>query len=135
MLGDAIDLADDVPDLGRRLGSSCRERSPRLVRRGPVSAREVAALVSHETLCPHGPRRLSRRTTDVARWPRSASLFLCAVAVLGSAGRGESLLALDQDNALVYADDSERAHNWFAEFGRHLADLLDESACPTAPAV
>ena len=42
-----------------------------------------------------------------------------AVAVLGSAGRGESLLAMDQDNALVFAEgESGGAQDrWFAELG------------------
>jgi signal-transduction protein with cAMP-binding, CBS, and nucleotidyltransferase domain len=48
------------------------------------------------------------------------------VLVLGSAGRGESLLSLDQDNALIHAGD--RADDaWFADFGTALADLLDEA--------
>lgn len=49
--------------------------------------------------------------------------------VLGSAGRGESLLSADQDNAIVHggtpADDS-----WFAELGRLASDLLDEAGIP-----
>jgi signal-transduction protein with cAMP-binding, CBS, and nucleotidyltransferase domain len=49
--------------------------------------------------------------------------------VLGSAGRGESLLAADQDHALVHdggADDDP----WFSEFGRHCAAILDEAGIP-----
>jgi DNA polymerase-3 subunit epsilon/CBS domain-containing protein len=55
-----------------------------------------------------------------------------AVAVLGSAGRGESLLAMDQDNALVFAEgepDGPR-DRWFAQFGSRLADILDETGVP-----
>jgi signal-transduction protein with cAMP-binding, CBS, and nucleotidyltransferase domain len=44
--------------------------------------------------------------------------------VLGSAGRGESLLAADQDNALVH-DGDEAADPWFAELGARSADLLN----------
>ena len=49
-----------------------------------------------------------------------------AVLVLGSAGRGESLLAMDQDNALVFAEgepDGE-ADRWFARLGRRMAAIL-----------
>jgi len=51
------------------------------------------------------------------------------VLVLGSGGRGESLLGADQDNALIHtgtaADDP-----WFADFGARLADLLDLAGVP-----
>ena len=46
--------------------------------------------------------------------------------VLGSGGRGESLLSADQDNALVHAG-TEDDDAWFAALGSHLADLLDEA--------
>ena len=49
-----------------------------------------------------------------------------AVLVLGSGGRGESLLGADQDNALVH--DGEPADGeWFAEFGLILAEGLAEA--------
>ncbi len=55
-----------------------------------------------------------------------------AFAVLGSGGRGESLLAMDQDNALVFAegvpDGPEDA--WFAGLGSHVADILNEAGVP-----
>ena len=49
--------------------------------------------------------------------------------VLGSGGRGESLLAADQDNALIHghaADD----HPWFQEFGAQVASILNEAGIP-----
>lgn len=49
--------------------------------------------------------------------------------VLGSAGRGESLLAADQDHALVHdgtADDDP----WFEKFGLHCAAILDQIGIP-----
>ena len=54
-----------------------------------------------------------------------------AIAVLGSAGRGESLLAADQDNAIIHADtDAPEAEPWFDELGRRIADILDEAGIP-----
>jgi DNA polymerase-3 subunit epsilon/CBS domain-containing protein len=52
--------------------------------------------------------------------------------VLGSAGRGESLLALDQDNALVFAEGAPdgAADRWFARLGTHIADILHEVGVP-----
>ena len=55
-----------------------------------------------------------------------------AVLVLGSGGRGESLLAADQDNAIVFAegDPDGPADRWFARLGEKIADLLDQSGVP-----
>lgn len=50
-----------------------------------------------------------------------------AVLLLGSGSRGETLLAPDQDNAIVYADGCDDAESWFAAYGKILADLLDEA--------
>ena len=55
---------------------------------------------------------------------RSAAPAPWAFLVLGSAGRGESLLASDQDNALVHGGD-EAADPWFAELGARSADILN----------
>lgn len=52
-----------------------------------------------------------------------------AVLVLGSAGRGESLLVFDQDNAIVHrgtaSDDV-----WFAELGRRINQMLNDAGIP-----
>jgi DNA polymerase-3 subunit epsilon/CBS domain-containing protein len=52
--------------------------------------------------------------------------------VLGSAGRGESLLAMDQDNAVIFSegepDGSE--DRWFAAFGRFMCQFLHEAGVP-----
>jgi DNA polymerase-3 subunit epsilon/CBS domain-containing protein len=55
-----------------------------------------------------------------------------AVLVLGSGGRGESLLAADQDNAIVYADGGagEEADRYFARLGALMADTLDAAGIP-----
>lgn len=49
--------------------------------------------------------------------------------ILGSAGRGESLLAADQDNALIHDGETDDLP-WFAEFGKRIADLLDGAGIP-----
>jgi DNA polymerase-3 subunit epsilon/CBS domain-containing protein len=55
-----------------------------------------------------------------------------AVVVLGSAGRGESLLATDQDNALIFADGAPGGaeDRWFALLGEHVSRILHEAAVP-----
>jgi signal-transduction protein with cAMP-binding, CBS, and nucleotidyltransferase domain/DNA polymerase III epsilon subunit-like protein len=49
--------------------------------------------------------------------------------VLGSGGRGESLLGADQDNALVHGGSPED-DPWFAAFGAWIADSLDLAGVP-----
>ena len=53
-----------------------------------------------------------------------------AVLVLGSAGRGESLLAADQDHAIIYSDADKTHQEWFEALGGHIADILDEAGIP-----
>jgi DNA polymerase-3 subunit epsilon/CBS domain-containing protein len=52
--------------------------------------------------------------------------------VLGSAGRGESLLALDQDNAILFetGEPDGPEDRWFGELGRRLNDILHEVGLP-----
>ena len=55
-----------------------------------------------------------------------------AMLVLGSGGRGESLLAMDQDNAIVFAagEPDGPEDRWFAELGRKVSDMLDAAGVP-----
>lgn len=58
-----------------------------------------------------------------------------ALLMLGSAGRGESLLAADQDHAIVFADTDdpllETSHQqWFCRLGGHIADILHAAGVP-----
>jgi DNA polymerase-3 subunit epsilon/CBS domain-containing protein len=54
------------------------------------------------------------------------------VVVLGSAGRGESLLAMDQDNAIIFerGEPDREEDRWFAALGTHVADILHEAGVP-----
>jgi len=57
-----------------------------------------------------------------------------ALLILGSAGREESLLAPDQDNALVIADDYpgnlDSPDDWFARFGLRMTAILEQAGVP-----
>ncbi len=61
-----------------------------------------------------------------------------ALLVLGSAGRGESLLAADQDNALVVVDEYEgdlaSEDDWFSRFSRRVNEILDRAGMHTCRA-
>ena len=101
MLGDALNLAVDVPSL-----AAAWVRLPRaaaaLIAEG-VSGREVAAVISRElgALTRHAGMLAEQRMKADGYGEPPCAYALC---VLGSAGRGESLLAMDQDNAIVFAD-------------------------------
>ncbi|MFA6264861.1 MAG: DUF294 nucleotidyltransferase-like domain-containing protein [Pseudolabrys sp.] len=129
ILGDAVDTADDVPSLG-----AAWARLPRaaegLVAEG-VSGRDVAAVISRElgALTRRAGVLAERQMIAEGKGGPPCPYALC---VLGSAGRGESLLAMDQDNAIVFADGDPggAADNWFAAFGAIVADTLDEVGVP-----
>jgi CBS domain-containing protein len=53
------------------------------------------------------------------------------VMVLGSGGRGESMLVPDQDNAIVWAgEDDSGCDSWFAQMAGYMADILDGAGIP-----
>jgi DNA polymerase-3 subunit epsilon/CBS domain-containing protein len=128
-LGDEIDMAEHAPDLARAWA-----KLP-LVARGllaeGVHGFDVAAVISREL------GALTRQAAIVAEQRMKSNgqgdpPCPYAFAVLGSAGRGESLLALDQDNALVFAagEPGGRADQWFAAFAIHVADILHDVGVP-----
>ncbi|PTM41227.1 DUF294 nucleotidyltransferase-like domain-containing protein [Bosea sp. 124] len=128
-LGDDIDTAPDIPALGQiwaRLPLMARallaEDVPaRMI--AAVIAREVGALTRRAAILAEAELR-----ADGAAPPPCAYVVL----VLGSAGRGESLLAMDQDNALVFADGEPGGEEdrWFARLGSRMAAILDEIGVP-----
>jgi len=72
-------------------------------------------------------RDLTARAAELAEIELGPPPAPYAVLVLGSGGRGESLLAADQDNALVHAGGDDA---WFAALGRRLADTLNTAGIP-----
>jgi CBS domain-containing protein len=128
-LGDEIDEAPDIHGLGRAW-AKLPHVAAALVAEG-VEARNVAAVISRELAA------LTRRAAILAERrlvEASAGAPPCgyAIAVLGSAGRGESLLAMDQDNALVFAEGAPGGaqDRWFEALGVHVSDILHEVGVP-----
>ena len=129
LLGDEIEQASDVPALAGGW-SKLPLVAAGLVREG-IAGREIAALIS---------RRLGDLTERAAmiaeqRMKEAGQGYPpCpyALMVLGSAGREESLLAMDQDNALVFAEGAPDSpeDRWFAALGTHVADILHEVGVP-----
>ncbi len=129
ILGDGVDTATSIAGLGQvwaRLPAVARG----LTDEG-LPAHEVSAIVAREV------GALTRRATILAE-ERMAAAGLgppptrYAMMVLGSVGRGESLLAMDQDNAIVFAEGEPESANdrWFAALGGHAAAILHEVGVP-----
>lgn len=129
LLGDAIDCAEGVAELGRAWAQV--PLMVRLLRAEEVPAPQVAAVVSAE-LC-----AITRRAAELAEAAMLAEGLGAApvpycVLVLGSGGRGESLLAADQDNAIVYQSGAPGGPEdaWCAGLARRMNALLDEAGIP-----
>ncbi len=93
-----------------------------------LSGLDIARVISTEL------REVSARAAEMAAAALKAEGLGEAPApwcllVLGSAGRGESLLGADQDNALIHAG-RDADDPWFAQFGARIAAYLDEAGVP-----
>lgn len=134
-VGEAASLDDEIEDAADPHGLSVAwaklpHLAAALLAEG-LSGREVAEVISREL------GALSRQAAVIAeRLMRNSGHgdppVPYALLVLGSAGRGESLLAMDQDNAVVFErGEPEGAEDrWFAAFGAHVADILHEAGVP-----
>lgn len=95
-----------------------------------VDPRDIAGIISGEV------RSLTARAAEMAEREVSAAFpkpkaLRFAVMVLGSVGRGESLLALDQDNAIIFDSvDQPTAEAWLLKFGQRMNAILDEVGVP-----
>lgn len=98
-----------------------------------LDARAVAGIITAES------RAMTARAAEISEkellaaglGPPPADF---AVLVLGSGGRGESMLSPDQDNALVIADayqgDLDSADDWFMRFSVRMNEILDRAGIP-----
>lgn len=123
MLGERIDDAQSVDELGRVWGELATVVNTLWVE--DIDVRDIAAIISREL------RALTRRACELAERDMleeglGGPPVDYAMLVLGSGGRGESLLAMDQDNAIVYArtGDGDKAKKWMAELGKRVSDML-----------
>lgn len=129
MLGDEIESAQDAAALG-----AAWARLPLMAKNlkdEDIDPRTISAIISSEI------QVFTRRAAQLAEAQMSAAgkglpPVRYAVLVLGSAGRGESLLAADQDNAIVYehGEAGGTTDAWFAEMAEIMCAILDEVGIP-----
>jgi DNA polymerase-3 subunit epsilon/CBS domain-containing protein len=128
-LGDEIDDAQSVPELARAWSGLPHVAAALLA--DDMSARQVAAVISTQvhSLTARAAVLAEQRMRDAGQGGPPCPY---AFAVLGSAGRGESLLAMDQDNALVFQDGPANgpADAWFRQLATHVTDILNEVGVP-----
>jgi CBS domain-containing protein len=129
MLGDEIDAAADASALAAARAKLIPLAASLLA--DDMDARGVCAVISAE-LCALTRRAAELAEARMAAEGKGAPPVPYAVLVLGSGGRGESLLAPDQDNAIVYerGEAGGPEDRWFAELGAHIADMLDLAGIP-----
>jgi signal-transduction protein with cAMP-binding, CBS, and nucleotidyltransferase domain/DNA polymerase III epsilon subunit-like protein len=130
-LGDQIAAAEDSAMLARVQAELPGLASAMLA--DGLDARQVAAIISAEcrAMTARAAELAQRIMVDQGRGPAPADYCLL---VLGSGGRGESLLAPDQDNAVIvddtYSGDLDAEDDWFTVWAGHLNRLLDEAGIP-----
>jgi signal-transduction protein with cAMP-binding, CBS, and nucleotidyltransferase domain len=126
VLGDSVETARNADEM-RSIVSNLPRLAGGLLAEG-VAARNIAAVIALVL------RDLTARAAELAEqslqddgWGPAPARY--ALMVLGSGGRGESLLAFDQDNALVH-DGRPTDDPWFAELGRRLNATLAAAGIP-----
>lgn len=128
-LDDGIDEAYTVEQLGHawaKLAPVARQ----LLSQG-VDARDIASVISHE-LCALTRRACEITEHELQEAGEGPPPVAYAMLVLGSGGRGESLMAMDQDNAIVYANGNpdDEIDQWFARLGARVSEILDTVGVP-----
>jgi signal-transduction protein with cAMP-binding, CBS, and nucleotidyltransferase domain/DNA polymerase III epsilon subunit-like protein len=130
-LGDRIAEAEDAATLAQ-VQAELPGLAGALLADGS-DARQVAAIISAEG------QAMTARAAELAEQIMEADGLGPAPApycllVLGSGGRGESLLAPDQDNAVIvddaYPGNLDADDDWFTVWAGHLNRLLDEAGIP-----
>ncbi|MEW9837685.1 DUF294 nucleotidyltransferase-like domain-containing protein [Mesorhizobium marinum] len=128
-LDDAIGAATSAEEMAQAWASL--PTAARLLVQEDLDSGLVAGVISEEI------RVMTRRAAELAEQAmlaagRGPPPCPYALMVLGSGGRGESLLAPDQDNAIVYAtgEPDGPEDSWFADLGAQIADTLNLSGIP-----
>lgn len=124
MLGDKIDTAEDAATIATAW--SQLPLMARMLLDEQVDSRVIAGVISSEIAA------ITRRAAQFAEQKLAAEGLggppvPYTVLVLGSGGRGESLLAADQDNAIVYAEGEPEGplDRWFERLGKEISSSLD----------
>ncbi len=78
--------------------------------------------------------RLARKILEIAEKKHGKPPTPFCWIVFGSEGRKEQAFTTDQDNAIIYAEDSDEAKRYFADFTPFVRDSLIKCGFPLCPA-
>ena len=124
-LGKDMAQAHTTSDLGK-VWSGLTWVSRSMINSG-IDSRTITAIISRELrgltqkAC-HMAEQTMLSTTEVASMPNYVMV------VLGSGGRGESMLAMDQDNAIIFDETDPEGHKdrILNSIGSHTSEILNE---------
>jgi CBS domain-containing protein len=125
VIADELDVAKSAADLAH-----ARAALPQLAEtllQEQVGARDIAAVISgiYSDITARAAAIVEAEFVAAGAPPPAPWCVL----VLGSGGRGESLLKPDQDNAIIHAGSTED-DGWYARAGERMNDLLDGAGIP-----
>ncbi len=129
ILGDAIEYAEDGPALAQAWA-----RMPTVAQSlhdEGLSALLITAVISQQLgALTRAAAVLAEQRMESEGLGKAPSKY--CVLVLGSGGRGETLLAPDQDNALIFEHGEPGGPEdiWFAKMGGYMADTLNDVGIP-----
>lgn len=124
-LADGVEVAQTATDLARVRGAL--PELCRMLLEEKLSGVEIAAVISG-IYADITTRAAILVEAQMAQEGHAAPAPWCLL-MLGSGGRGESLLVPDQDNAIVHAGSPEQ-DAWYEQAGRRIADLLNQAGIP-----
>lgn len=133
--GDAILLGDELASAqGTAALAATWSRIPVLIRKlvdEGVLPHDITSIVSEE-LCLVTKRAAEIAETRMEDEGLGSPPVPYALLVLGSGGRGETLLAPDQDNAIIFEKGAAggREDRWFGRLGEHISDILNDIGIP-----
>ena len=130
IIGDELSGAGNAADMRTAL-AGLPSLSASLQAEG-IAAYDIAAVISGQY------RAALQRAAELAETQMGPAPGKWCLLILGSGGRDESLLAPDQDHALIFEDlpetatDAEQlaAFDWYLGFGKAIADTLDAAGIP-----
>lgn len=130
--GQALAIGDEIAtaENAETLRDAVRQLPPlaKALRADGIAAGAVAAVISG-VMRDATARACELAEIEAVAAGKGGAPAPYALLVLGSGGRSESLLAPDQDNAIIHAgtpaDDA-----WYAEIGRRMSDILDAAGIP-----
>ncbi|MGI9406446.1 MAG: DUF294 nucleotidyltransferase-like domain-containing protein, partial [Hyphomicrobiaceae bacterium] len=129
LLGDELASAQNVASL-----AATWARLPVVARKlfdEHVFPHDIASIIAEE-LCTVTKRAAEIAEARMMEHGHGKPPVPFCLLVLGSGGRGESLLSTDQDNAIIYQSGKPGGleDRWFEQLGQHVSDILNEIGVP-----